>query len=136
MGHGIGTGFRRVTECREISEAERAAILASDGQSTIRSRVTDIIDHEAHGGRAWPDVIANRTVRTPTVSRWHGREDALRAAIAEDRAAFAEPPVGETPYLFSEAAGFLREEETAAAFMARICAEATAHLRAAVERAD
>ena len=57
-------------------------------------------------------------------------------AIAEDRAAFAEPPPGETPYLFSEATGFVREEETAAIFMARICAEAAVHLRPAAEPAD
>lgn len=134
-GAWIGTGFRAVTECREIGEDERAAILAADGQGTLRSRVTDIISHEARGGRAWPDDIANRTARTPTVERWHGREDALQAAIAEDRAAFAEPPPGETPYLFSEATGFVRQEETAAIFMARICAEAAAHLRAAAARA-
>jgi len=133
-GAWIGTGFRAVTECREISEEERAAILAADGLDTIRSRVTDIISHEARGGHPWPEVIANRTARTPTVARWHGREEALQAAIAEDSAAFVEPPAGETPYLYSEAAGFVREEETAAAFMARICADAEEYLHAAAER--
>ena len=134
-GAWIGTGFRAVAECREIGEEERAAILAADGQDTLRSRVTDIINHEARGGRAWHAPIANRTARTPTVERWHGREDALQAAIAEDSAAFAEPPPGEMPYLFSEATGLIREEETAATFMARICADAAVHLRAAAARA-
>lgn len=134
-GAWIGTGFRAVTECREIGEEERAAILAADGASTIRSRVTDIIKHEAQGGRVWPAEIADRTARTPTVERWHGREDALQAAIAENPAAFAETPTGEKPYLFSEATGFINKEETAADFMARICNEAAAHLRAAAVRA-
>ncbi|MGI9523399.1 MAG: NAD(P)H-dependent flavin oxidoreductase [Hyphomicrobiaceae bacterium] len=134
-GAWIGTGFRAVTECREISEDARAAIFAADGRETIRSRVTDIISHEALGGRPWPNEIANRTVRTPTVMRWHGREDALQAEIARDQAHFAEPPPGEMPYLFSEAAGFIHEQETAAAFMSRICAEAETHLRAAAARA-
>ena len=60
----------------------------------------------------------------------------MQAAIAKDRAAFAEPPPEETPCLFSEATGFVREEEAAAIFMARICAEAAAHLRPAAEPAD
>ncbi len=60
----------------------------------------------------------------------------MQATIAKDRAAFTEPPPEETPYLFSEATGFVREEETAAIFMARICAKAAAHLRAAAALAD
>ena len=74
--------------------------------------------------------------RTPTVERWHGREDALQAAVAENRAAFAEPPAGETPYLFSESTGLARDEETAAIFVARICAAASALMCAAATRAD
>ena len=53
-----------------------------------------------------------------------------------DCGAFAEPPPEETPYLFSEAKGFVREEETPAIFMARICAEAAAQMRAPAARAD
>lgn len=135
-GAWIGTGFRAVTECREINQEERAAILAADGTSTIRSRVTDIIKHKAQGGRAWPSDIANRTARTPMVERWHGREDALQSAIEKNPSGFAETPAGEKAYLFSDATGFIQKEETAADFMARICSEATAHLRAASVRAD
>lgn len=134
-GAWIGTGFRAVTECREIDPQERAAILAADSSSTIRSRVTDIIKHKAHGARAWPQDIANRTARTPTVAHWHGREDALRAAIERNPAEFAETPPDEKAYLFSDATGFIQREETAADFMSRICNEATAHLRAASARA-
>lgn len=133
-GAWIGTGFRAVSECREIGDEERAAILAADGAGTIRSRVTDIIKHEALGGRAWPADIANRTALTPTIERWHGREDALQAAIAQDPASFSEMPADEKPYLFSGATGFIQKKETAAEFMARICAEASAHLRAAAAR--
>lgn len=92
-------------------------------------------DERGAGGLGLTISPTERRAR-PTVERWHGREDALQVAIAEDRAAFAEPPPGKTPYLFSEATGFVREEETAAIFMARICAEAAAHLRAAAARAD
>ena len=110
--------------------------MAADGTSTIRSRVTDIIKHKAQGGRAWPSDIANRTARTPMVERWHGREDALQSAIEKNPSGFAETPAGEKAYLFSDATGFIQKEETAADFMARICSEATAHLRAASVRAD
>ena len=135
-GAWIGTGFRAVTESREINQEERAAILAADGASTLRSRVTDIIKHKAQGGRAWPADIANRTVCTPMIERWHGREDALQSAIEKDPAGFAEPPAGEKAYLFSDATGLIKKEETAAEFMARICDEAAEHLRAASARAD
>ncbi len=134
-GAWIGTGFRAVAECLEINADDRAAIIASDGQNTLRSRVTDIISHQTDGGLAWPAGIANRTRRTRTISHWHGREDALQAAIAHDHEAFAGSPPGDTAHLFSEAAGFVTEEATAASFMARICAEATAHLRAVSSRA-
>ena len=134
-GAWIGTGFRAVTECREIDPEERAAILAADGSSTIRSRVTDIIKHKAHGARAWPHDIANRTARTPTVEHWHCREDGLQAAIERNPSEFAETPPDDKAYLFSDATGFIQREETAADFMSRICNEATAHLRAASARA-
>ena len=133
-GAWIGTGFRAVAESREIGEDERAAIFAADGGDTLRSRVTDIINHEARGARAWPASIANRTSRTPTIEHWHGREEALHEAIAADRTAFAEPASEEIHYLYSEAAGFVNKEQTAAVFMARICAEAKAHLQAAATR--
>ena len=109
-GAWIGTGFRAVTECREIdqkSERQSWRLIAaapSEAGSLISSSTRRTV-------RAWPRDIANRTARTPTVEHWHGREDALQAAIEMNPAEFAETPPDEKAYLFSDATGFIQRED-------------------------
>jgi nitronate monooxygenase len=134
-GAWIGTGFRTVRECQEISEPERAAILASDGRDTIWSGVYDKVSHAAFDNPPWPDGIAMRAKANAFIRRWHGQEEALATEIGQDQASYQtiydDPAAANYPHLFGEAAGFVTETETAEGFMTRICAEAEALLRQA-----
>ena len=67
----IGTRFLASTEAL-VAQGLHAAVLAADGDSTIRTRVVDIarrID--------WPEPITGRVLKTRFTMDWHGREATL-----------------------------------------------------------
>jgi len=124
----IGTAFRAVAECEEAAPEERAAILASDGRDTLRTPIYDIVTRGAAGGSSWPEGIEMRVRRSALTDRWSGREVELAESVAKEPQTFAhiwEDPAGpDYGHLFSEAAQFVTDVETAAVFMDRIAAEA------------
>lgn len=127
-GAWIGTAFRAVRECMETSPEERTAILRSDGRDTVRTSVYDIIGRQALGGGTWPEGIALRVQKNPTVERWTGREQDLAGRIAETpdeyRHVWDDPASPDYGHIFGEAAKFVAEIETAGGFMDRIVGEA------------
>ena len=127
-GAWIGTGFRAVKECGEISEEERTAILKSDGRDTVRNSIYDTIGHLVDGTPRWPEPIAMRTKTNRFLRSWIGRETELAAQIAKTpkdfKGVWDDPKSDRFPHLFGEAAGFVSRIETAEAFMMRIVGEA------------
>lgn len=127
-GAWIGTGFRSVKECAEISEEERTAIVESDGRNTVRSSVYDIIGHRVDGNPPWPEGIALRTRRNRFLENWVGRESELVTQTSDTpddfKGVWDDPRADVFPHLFGEAAGFVSNIETAEAFMIRIAGEA------------
>lgn len=127
-GAWIGTGFRAVKECAEISNEERAAIVASDGRDTVRSPAYDIIGHRVDGGPPWPEGIALRSKNNPLLETWVGREDELvtqTSKTPDDFKGLWDDPTAEVyPHLYGEAAGFVSGIETAEDFMLRMLGDA------------
>jgi nitronate monooxygenase len=73
----IGTRFLATHECG-VSDDYKARVLAARGSDTVLTSVFDIA-----GGVPWPPGIAGRALRTEFTNEWHGREDDLRATIAD-----------------------------------------------------
>lgn len=67
----LGTRFLAAAECLIADEAKER-ILASDGDSTLRTRVFDIVS-----GVKWPIRYTGRAIRNSFTRRWHGREGSL-----------------------------------------------------------
>jgi nitronate monooxygenase len=84
-GAWIGTGFRAVKECAEISEEERTAILESDGRNTVRSSIYDTIDQLVEGTPRWPEPIAMRTKRTAFCEAGSGENPSLLHKLQKHR---------------------------------------------------
>lgn len=132
-GAWVGTGFRATRDCTEISEAERAEILKSDGQNTVRHSVYDTITRNAFRFLPWPTHIGLRSKTNSVISRWQGRESDLAHAAAQSpddfRSVYDDPEAETYPHIFGESAGFINRVETAAEFMSRITEEATRMLQ-------
>lgn len=111
-----------------VKERHHAAILATAGDGTLRTRVPDIARD-----LPWPPGFTARIRRNAFTGRWHGREDALKAALAEEgpryRQAFEAGDPEETAVWFGEAAGLVHAIEPAAAIVERMAADAVARLR-------
>lgn len=111
-----------------VKEGHHRAILATAGDGTLRTRVPDIAR-----GLPWPPGFTARIRRNAFTERWHGREEALRAALEVEgpryRAAFEAGDPEETAVWFGEAAGLVHAIEPAAAIVERIAAEAVDRLR-------
>lgn len=127
-GAWIGTGFRAVKECAEISEEERTAIVEIDGRDTVRSPAYDIIDHQVEGNPRWPEGIALRTKTNRLLDKWLGREDELATQALDTpddfKGLWDDPSAEVYPHLFGEAAGFVSGIETAENFMQRMLGDA------------
>lgn len=103
-------------------------VVASSGDGTIRTKVADIarqID--------WPHGFTARIRENAFTKRWHGEEEALRAAVDVEtpkyREAFAAGDPDNTGVWFGEAAGLISRIEPAGTIVAGIAAEAEALLR-------
>jgi len=110
-----------------VKEAHHQAILESDGDGTLRTRVADIARQ-----LPWPRGFTARIRRNAFTDRWHGRENELEANLAVEgpryRQAFAAGDPDHTAVWFGEAAGLIHAVEPAALIVERMVAEAAFHL--------
>ncbi len=111
-----------------VKEPHRAAILASDGDGTLRTRIPDIVRQ-----LPWPDGFTARIRRNTFTARWHGREVELERDIAVEgpryRLAFEEGDPENTAVWFGEAAGLIHAIEPAATIIERMVNEAAVRLQ-------
>jgi nitronate monooxygenase len=124
----VGTRFWASSEAL-VPPGHHRAIVETDGDGTLRTRVPDIVR-----GLDWPAGFTARIRRNAFTQRWHGREDALRAAADVEgpkyRQAFAAGDPEQAAVWFGEAAGLVDAIEPAAAILERIAAQAAARLEA------
>lgn len=123
----VGTRFIACEES-ESPQGFRAAIIAADGDSTIKSNAVDVVRK-----RYWPNPeFVVRVLNNDFVRRWHGRERELEAAIAieHDRfwTAFRAGDADRSGLLMGEAAGIIHDAPPAAQIVAGMVAEACSHL--------
>ena len=123
----VGTRFWASSEAL-VHARHHEAILQTDGDGTVRTRVPDIARQ-----LAWPKGFTARIRRNAFTDRWHGREDELErnAGMEGPRyaQAFAEGDPEHTAVWFGEAAGLIHSIEPAAVILERISAEALACLQ-------
>ncbi len=103
------------------------AIIQTDGDGTVRTRVADIARQ-----LAWPTEFTARIRRNAFTDRWHGHEDELEKDLSAQgpryRQAFADGDPDNTGVWFGEAAGLINSIAPAALIIERITAEAQACL--------
>jgi nitronate monooxygenase len=104
------------------------AIVETDGDGTLRTRTPDIARQIP-----WPRGFTARIRRNAFTERWHGREEALEAAVAVEgpryRQAFEAGDPENAAVWFGEAAGLIHSVEPAAAIVERMAGEAAQRLR-------
>jgi nitronate monooxygenase len=123
----IGTRLWAATEAL-VHARHHEAILETNGDGTIRTRVPDIARQIP-----WPRGFTARIRRNAFTNRWHGREEELEQNVSIEgpryRKAFAEGDPDNTAVWFGEAAGLIRSIEPAATIVERISTEALACLK-------
>jgi nitronate monooxygenase len=96
-----------------VKPGHHQAIVQTDGDGTLRTRLPDIARE-----LPWPAGFTARIRRNAFTERWHGREDALKAALAEEgpryRQALEAGDPEQTAVWFGEAAGLVHAIEPAA----------------------
>jgi nitronate monooxygenase len=106
-----------------VGKGHHRAILATDGDGTIRTMVADIARQVP-----WPRGFAARIRRNAFTARWHGCEDELdrnvRTKGPHYRQAFMDGDPEDTGVWFGEAAGLIRAIEPAGLVVERMSAEA------------
>ena len=111
-----------------VKEGHHRAILATAGDGTLRTRIPDIVR-----GLPWPAGFTARIRRNAFTDRWHGREEALKAAAAQERPryvqAFEAGDPEETAVWFGEAAGLVHAIEPAGDIVEGMATEAIGRLR-------
>jgi nitronate monooxygenase len=111
-----------------VKQGHHRAIVETDGDGTLRTRIPDIARQIP-----WPRGFTARIRRNAFTDRWHGREEALEAAAAQEgpkyRQAFEAGDPEQAAVWFGEAAGLIHSIEPAAAIVQRMVAEAAARLR-------
>jgi nitronate monooxygenase len=123
----VGTRLWASTEAL-VKEGHLRAIVETDGDGTLRTRIPDIARQIP-----WPRGFTARIRRNAFTDRWHGREEALEAAVAVEgpryRQAFEAGDPEHAAVWFGEAAGVIHSIEPAAAIVERMVAEAAARLQ-------
>jgi nitronate monooxygenase len=98
---GVVIGSRLLASAEALAhDNAKAAILAADGDATLRTGVVDIVR-----GKDWAARYSGRVLRNRFTDKWHGRENELRAdstqaahwadALAEGNTDLANVFVGE-----------------------------------------
>lgn len=122
----VGTRLWATSEAL-VAARHHEAIVDTDGDGTLRTRVADIARQ-----LQWPSQFTARIRRNAFTDRWHGREDELEKNVAIEgpryRQAFADGDPDHTGVWFGEAAGLIHSIEPAAAIVERIVAQAAACL--------
>src|SRR3954447_12565833 len=124
-------GSRRVASAEALTpHGFHNAILAADGDATVKTRVIDLVRDYP-----WPDEFSGRALRNDFVTRWHGREAALSDAsiIASETerywAAFSAGDADNAGVFMGEAAGLIHDVAPAAEIIAQMAAQAHELLR-------
>jgi nitronate monooxygenase len=106
-----------------VKPGHHRAIIETDGDGTLRTRVADIARQ-----LPWPRGFTGRILRNEFTERWHGREEALEAAVAVEgplyRQAFEAGDRERTGVWFGEAAGVIRSIEPAASIIEQMVSQA------------
>jgi nitronate monooxygenase len=125
-GAWIGTRFAATREALGSTAAKQAILTASE-RDTIHTHVFDIVQRIP-----WPDAFPGRALKNAFAERWHGREDALRAQLAEVSPAFeaarARGDYGEMYVYAGQAVGLIRDVPAAGELVERLVAETVAVL--------
>lgn len=123
----IGTRFWASQEAL-VSPRHHEAILKTDGDGTLRTRVADVARQ-----LPWPAAFTARIRRNAFTDRWHGREGELEQNVLEVgprfRKAFADGDPEHAAVWFGEAAGLIHSIEPAATLVESIAAEAVTCLK-------
>jgi nitronate monooxygenase len=129
----VGT---RLWAAREalVKEGHQRALLATDGDGTLRSRIPDIVRQ-----LPWPAGFTARIRRNAFTRRWHGREEALQAAAAVEGPRYKEAAEAgdpeQTAVWFGEAAGVIHSIAPAGEIVEEMVAMAAQRLAAGVPTA-
>ena len=123
----IGTRFAAAEEALGL-DAAKARLVSGSGDATVRTQVFDIVRD-----LPWPDGFTGRAIRNAFTERWHGREDALRAAQPDEQrryAAAAQAGDLDTALVWAgEGLDLVRDVRPAAAIIAEILRDAGDGLR-------
>jgi nitronate monooxygenase len=127
----VGSRFWASTEAL-VSPSLQRAVVAADGDSTIRTTVVDIARRYD-----WPKHLTARVLKTRFATDWHGREAALAepATLEREEArywnALEAGDADNTCVLTGEAAGLIREVAAAGEIVGRMVREAQSLLERA-----
>jgi nitronate monooxygenase len=128
----IGTRFYAAEEALGLAAA-KAQLVARSGDATLRTQVFDIVRD-----LPWPEGFTGRALRNAFTARWHGREDALRAALAEEQRRYAAAAAAgdlDTALVWAgEGVDLVHDVRPAAAILAEIVRDAEALLRTLAAR--
>ncbi len=123
----VGTRFWAASEA-VVHPNFHAAIVAADGDATVRTTTVDIAR-----GLDWPEGFTIRVRDNAFVRKWQGIEHALYDAADVERpkyrAAFEAGDADNAGVIFGEAAGLIGAIEPAATIVERMVAEAQDTLR-------
>ena len=123
----LGTRFLATPEA-PLPESFKQAICASDGHDTLLTELPDVI-----AGNVWPGAYA-RTLRTPFIQQWLGREGEVRQRRRELQGSTVRAretgDVNNGVLLIGQDAGLIGSVEPAGELVGRIVREAEAILTA------
>ncbi len=118
----LGTRFIVTTESG-VSDGYRARVVAATADDTV---LTDVFDIAA--GMPWPEGVSGRAIVSPFATRWHAREDELRARVSTHREDSSdlgpEPDTDERAIWAGEAASLVTRVESAAEVVRQLAAGA------------
>jgi nitronate monooxygenase len=129
---GVLIGSRLVASSESaVGQGFHDAIMAADGDSTVKTTVIDVVR-----GYEWPGEFNGRVLKNRFVSAWHGREDALASPlinpVERERYwnAFQSGDADNTVFM-GEAAGLIRDTQPAGRILEAMVAEAEELIAAA-----
>ena len=123
----VGTRFIACKES-EAPEGFRQAIIAADGNSTIKSRSVDLARK-----RYWPNPeFVVRVLKNRFVDRWHGRKSELEKSIEVEHeqfwSAFNAGDASNSGVLMGEVSGIVHDAPPAAQIVERMITQACERL--------
>src|SRR5215472_8746002 len=122
----IGTRFLASAESL-VAPAAKTCVVGASGDDTLRTKVFDIAR-----GYDWPEEYSGRALVNRFSKTWHGQEDALIAAGADERRRYAAAAAAgdiDTALVFAgEGVDLIRDIEPAEVILNRIVTEAESAL--------